>query len=79
MYRGMIKDRVNEIVSRLGGPKAVAEHCNASIEAVYKWPKIGIPWKHWPVIQAHPAGVTQDELRAARPVAKATRNEGMAA
>lgn len=48
---------VAEIISRAGGPKAIADASRMttdpfSKDAVYKWAKGGIPDRHWPIIIA---------------------------
>ncbi|NSX92676.1 carph-isopro domain-containing protein [Agrobacterium tumefaciens] len=46
---------VSEIISKAGGPRAIADaslstHEPFSKDAVYKWVKGGIPDRHWPII-----------------------------
>ncbi|NSL23474.1 hypothetical protein G6M40_01885 [Agrobacterium tumefaciens] len=46
---------VAEIISKAGGPRAIADASRLSSEsfskdAVYKWVKGGIPDRHWPII-----------------------------
>lgn len=48
---------IAEIISRAGGPKAIADASRVtadpfSKDAVYKWAKGGIPDRHWPIIIA---------------------------
>ncbi len=48
---------ISEIISRAGGPKAIADASRLtadpfSKDAVYKWAKGGIPDRHWPIIIA---------------------------
>ncbi|MCJ2875601.1 hypothetical protein JUM41_15250 [Rhizobium pusense] len=48
---------IAEIISRAGGPKAIADASRVtsdafSKDAVYKWVKGGIPDRHWPIIIA---------------------------
>jgi len=48
---------ITEIIERAGGPGAIARACVAAgakltKDAVYKWPHIGIPDRHWPIIIA---------------------------
>ena len=66
---------VKEILDAAGGPTKIAEASEASdgavsVEAVYKWPKIGIPDRHWPVIMGL-CDVTAAELLAANIAARA--------
>lgn len=65
---------VRDIIKAAGGPAAIAEASEAtdgrvSIEAVYKWPTIGIPDRHWPLIMPL-AGATADEMLAANVAAR---------
>lgn len=62
---------VDEIIKEAGGPKAIAEHSDGAIkaDAVYKWPAIGIPDRHWPTI-IKLAGVTPQQLFEANIVAR---------
>ncbi len=46
---------VANIIERAGGAAAIARACSAlgvklKKDAVYKWPAIGIPDRHWPII-----------------------------
>lgn len=43
---------VSDIIQSAGGPRAIsnASEGQVTIDAVYKWPKIGIPDRHWPVV-----------------------------
>jgi hypothetical protein len=63
---------VKEILDAAGGPGKIADASAGavSIEAVYKWPKIGIPDRHWPCIMGL-CDVTADELLAANVAARA--------
>jgi len=66
---------IRDIIKRAGGASAIAAAAPAdapvTIEAVYKWPKIGIPDRHWPWIMQL-AGVTADELLTANVAARST-------
>jgi hypothetical protein len=43
---------IPELIEGAGGPAAIVRALDnaISVEAVYKWPKIGIPDRHWPVL-----------------------------
>lgn len=43
---------IDEIIKQAGGAKAIADASDGSIkrDAVYKWPAIGIPDRHWPIL-----------------------------
>lgn len=64
---------VKEIISKAGGPKAVAEALGGSVkvDAVYKWPSIGIPDRHWKRIMELAEGVTAQDLFDANLMARA--------
>jgi hypothetical protein len=59
------------IVRRAGGAASIAAASAGAVtaDAVYKWRRIGIPDRHWPLLMSL-SGVTADELvranRAAR-------------
>jgi hypothetical protein len=63
---------VKEILDAAGGPGKIAEASEGvvSVEAVYKWPKIGIPDRHWPFIMGL-CDVSAAELLAANIAARA--------
>jgi hypothetical protein len=67
---------IREIIEAAGGPSAIAEASSGSVtvEAVYKWPKIGIPDRHWTFILPL-AGATADEMLAANVAARAETAE----
>lgn len=58
---------IKEIIEKSGGPKAIGDAIAAARgkpskpDAVYKWPAIGIPDRHWPIIISL-SGVTAQEL-----------------
>jgi hypothetical protein len=65
---------VRDIIKAAGGPVAIASASEAtdskiSVEAVYKWPAIGIPDRHWPLIMPL-ANATADEMLAANIAAR---------
>ncbi len=57
------KHSVTQIIELAGGPAVIADASKGRIkkDAVYKWPNIGIPDRHWPVI-IKLAEVSPDEL-----------------
>jgi hypothetical protein len=68
-----------QIIEAAGGPRAIAEASGDRVkkDAVYKWPTIGIPDRHWPLLMSLTT-VSADELfeanraaRAASPAAEA--------
>lgn len=67
---------ISEIIKAAGGARAIEVATEGKIksDAVYKWPGIGVPDRHWPVL-IEMAGATPDELfeanRAAREGASA--------
>lgn len=66
-------DPIRQIIKKAGGAVAIASQPDAdsiSVEAVYKWPKIGIPDRHWPLVMRL-SGATADELLAANVAARA--------
>ena len=60
-----------EIIKAAGGPVAIADASNGLIskDAVYKWPTIGIPDRHWPMLMGLTT-VSPDELFSANQVAR---------
>lgn len=62
---------VRDIIKAAGGPVAIAQASDGSVtaEAVYKWPAIGIPDRHWPVIMPL-AHASADEMLAANVAAR---------
>lgn len=62
---------VADIIRDAGGPSAIASKSEGSIsiEAVYKWSKIGIPDRHWSVVlpMAH---ATAEEMLSANIAAR---------
>lgn len=67
---------VDQIITKAGGPAAIEEAIKEAVDAdnlsrwaIYKWPKIGIPDRHWPTLMRL-AGVSADELLTANQVAR---------
>lgn len=64
---------IHDLIKAAGGAKAVQEASDGAIsrDAVYKWPSIGIPDRHWELI-IRLAGASPDELYQANLMARAT-------
>lgn len=62
---------VAQIIKMAGGAEAIAEASAGAFkkDAVYKWPSIGIPDRHWQIL-IHMAGVTEVQLYAANLAAR---------
>jgi len=62
---------VSDIIQSAGGPAAIANASGGriTIDAVYKWAKIGIPDRHWPVVMPL-AEASADEMLAANVLAR---------
>jgi hypothetical protein len=62
---------IPQIIKQAGGASAIAEASGGAIkkDAVYKWPSIGIPDRHWPILieRAH---VSAEQLFSANVVAR---------
>lgn len=63
---------IREIIKDAGGPAAIAKAADGSItvDAIYKWPQIGIPDRHWPIVMPL-ASATAEEMLAANVAARA--------
>jgi predicted RNA polymerase sigma factor len=63
---------ISEIIRAAGGPARVADASSGevSVDAVYKWPKIGIPDRHWSFLMPL-AGASAEEMLAANVAARA--------
>jgi len=53
-----------DIIVSLGGPSVLGPRLGIRPQAVSNWQSEGIPYKHWPALQA--AGITLDALQATR-------------
>lgn len=62
---------IKQIITAAGGPKAITAEASESfaVDAVYKWPTIGIPDRHWPIL-IKLANATPDELFEANRLAR---------
>lgn len=62
---------ITEIIKAAGGPRAISDASADGIskDAVYKWPSIGIPDRHWALL-IEMAGASPDELFAANRTAR---------
>lgn len=63
---------VSDIIKDAGGAAAISDASSGkvTVEAIYKWPKIGIPDRHWPIVLPL-ANATADEMLAANVAARA--------
>lgn len=68
------RNSISDIIERAGGASAIAEASKGRIkkDAVYKWPSIGIPDRHWPILIQR-ANVTAEQLYAANLAARAPK------
>ncbi len=68
---------VKAIIEAAGGPAKIVEASAGAVQlnAVYKWPKIGIRDSHWDLIMGL-CDVTTDELHAANKAARAAAEQG---
>lgn len=57
---------ITEIIKDAGGAAVIAESSNDSItpDAVYKWQKIGIPDRHWPVVMPLAKATPEEMFKA---------------
>lgn len=62
---------ISEIIKAAGGAGAISAASQGAVttEAVYKWPKIGIPDRHWPLVMPL-SGATAEELLQANIAAR---------
>ena len=62
---------VSQIIKMAGGAEAIAEASDGAFkkDAVYKWPSIGVPDRHWKILMDR-AGVTEAQLYAANLAAR---------
>lgn len=62
---------IPEIIDAAGGAKAITAASGGTfkVDAVYKWPSIGVPDRHWPLL-IQLAGATPDELFEANRLAR---------
>lgn len=62
---------IAQIIKQAGGATAIADASSGAIkkDAVYKWPAIGVPDRHWPILIER-AGVTAEQLYAANLAAR---------
>lgn len=64
---------ITEIIKAAGGPRGVSDASDGAVkkDAVYKWPGIGVPDRHWPLL-IELAGATPDELYQANLAARSS-------
>jgi carbamoyl-phosphate synthase small subunit len=55
---------IRGIIERCGGPERVADHTGLGLWAIKKWPRNGIPEKHWAGLREL-ADIPIEELHAA--------------
>lgn len=62
---------IAQIIKRAGGAVAIADASGGAIkkDAVYKWPTIGVPDRHWHILIDR-AGVTEAQIYAANLAAR---------
>lgn len=62
---------IAQIIEMAGGAVAVAAASDGAFkkDAVYKWPTIGVPDRHWHILTER-AGVTPDQIYAANLAAR---------
>lgn len=62
---------VSDIIKDCGGAARIAEASGGAIkkDAVYKWPTIGVPDRHWPLLRKL-TNVTPQELYEANVAAR---------
>jgi hypothetical protein len=67
------------IIKQAGGAAAIADASGGAIkkDAVYKWPAIGIPDRHWPILIER-AGITAQDLYAANLAARSPSKQEVA-
>jgi len=67
---------IKQIINDAGGAAAVAAASNGEfkVDAVYKWPSIGIPDRHWPLI-IRLASTDPEELYAANVAARSPSSQ----
>lgn len=67
---------VADIIKRAGGAPAIETASDGEVKAgaVYKWPKIGVPDRHWPLLMRL-SGASADELLTANIAARTPNSE----
>lgn len=71
---------VSKIIELAGGPLAIEQASEGRVKAgaVYKWPKIGIPDRHWPLV-LRLAKITSDQMLNANVQARGLEHASEAA
>jgi hypothetical protein len=66
MIENSSRRSVPDIIKAAGGPAKIAGASKGAIstEAVYKWPKIGIPDRHWPLVMPLAGASAEEMLKA---------------
>lgn len=64
---------ITDIIKAAGGAKAIHEASNGAItrDAVYKWPSIGVPDRHWVLLMSL-TETSADELYSANRMARSS-------
>lgn len=67
---------IPQIIKKAGGAAAIADASDGAIkkDAVYKWPAIGIPDRHWSILIDR-AGVSAEQLFSANVAARSPSKE----
>lgn len=70
---------ITQIIKQAGGAAAIADASGGAIkkDAVYKWPSIGIPDRHWPILIER-TGITAQHLYAANLAARSPSKQEVA-
>lgn len=80
-------DTIKDIIEEAGGVKTIASHFPKKINkttgepvgraaAVYKWEKLGIPERHWPLLMKLSDRITLDRLFMANRIARGETKPG---
>jgi len=69
---------LSEIIEAAGGPRGIESASDGAItrDAVYKWPSIGIPDRHWEVLIPLAASTPEELYRANRAARGSHPNDG---
>jgi hypothetical protein len=75
---------VTQLIADAGGARAIALASESTphtigFDAVYKWPKIGVPERHWPLLISLAAATVQEIYDANRMTERDAPVEGAAA
>jgi hypothetical protein len=75
-HRHIDTKSIPEIIKAAGGAKAIHEASNGAVtrDAVYKWPSIGIPDRHWVLLMSL-TETSAEELHLANRLARSTAED----